>query len=381
MTTPSKINLQLWLGSAVPDAAPTYVTEKLQSVEITRSVDRPCVFQMNFHADRTMGLSPDFALLSGGLLAPWNRVIIGVTLDSTSRILIDGFITHHELTHDKQFAASTLTVTGEDVSILMDRIELSIEWPQMGDSIIALAVLAKYSMIGILPEVVPTPADLIPMVVERVPQQNTTDRAYLLQLAAPYGYRFAVSPGSEPMVNKAYWGPPMNTGNVQAPLSMDVGSTTNIEKISFQLDSLAPVQVYGMVQDDITEEDLPLATLGTTRLPHLATNPAFNPTGLLQRRNLFTDPRYGYLEALVDAQAQTDVSTDQVVTAQGEIDTLRYGAVLDPWGLVDVRGSGQSFDGRYRINSVTDRISRGSYRQGFVLEREGTGSTISSVGS
>jgi hypothetical protein len=381
MTAPGSINLQLWLGSGVPSPAPTEITEKLQSVEITRSAQGPSAFQLRFHADRTIGFSPDFALLSNGLLAPWTRVILGVTINNSSTILMDGFITHQELVHDKQFSASTLTVTGEDVSILMDRIQLSIEWPMMGDSVIALAVLAKYGLIGIVPEVIPTEADLIPTLVERVPQQNATDRAYLGELAAPHGYRFFVTPSSEPMVNIAYWGPPSNIGSVQPALSMDVGSATNIEKISFQLDSLAPIQVYGMVQDDETEEDFPLATLGSTRLPPLATNPALSPGGLLQRRDLFTDPRYGYLQALVDAQATTDVSTDNVVTAQGEVDTLRYGSVIAAPGLIDVRGAGQSYDGRYRVDSVTHTIARGSYRQAFVLAREGTGSTISSVGS
>lgn len=379
MSAPVSINLSLWLGATIPEPAPAAVTEKLQSVEVTRSATGPSAFQLVFHADRTLGLSDDFALLSGGLLKAWNRAIIGITLGGPTRILIDGFITHVELAHDKQFAASTLTVTGEDVSILMDRIELSIEWPQLGDSLIALAILAKYAMIGIVPEVIPTPADLIPIIVERVPQQNATDRAYLHQLAAPYGYRFAVTPGPEPMMNTAYWGPPSNVGSPAPALSMDVGSATNLEKISFKVDSLAPVQVYGMVQDDETEEVYPLATVATTRLPPLSTDPVFQPEGLLQRRNLFTDPRYGYLQALVDAQAETDVSTDAAVTAQGEVDTLRYGFVLDAGGLVEVRGAGQSFDGRYRVDSVTDRIARGSYRQSFALAREGTGSTIERV--
>lgn len=379
MTAPSSIKLELWLGEAIATPAPTYVTEKLQSVEITCSADAPNAFQLNFHADRAIGLSEDFALLGGGLLQPWNRVIVGVRLNGSFKVLIDGFITHQELAHDKQFSASTFTVSGEDVSILMDRVELSLEYPQMGDSIIALAVLAKYSIIGIVPEVIPTPADLIPSVVERTPQQNATDRSYLRSLAAPYGYRFGVRPGPVPMTNIAYWGPPLNVGEVAPALSLDLGPATTIEKINFQLDSLAPVQVYGMVQDTITELDLPLATFETTRSPPLATDPAFNPLGLLQRRNLFTDPRYGYMQAFVDAQAQTDVSTDRVVTAQGELDTLRYGSIIDAPGLVDVRGAGRSYDGRYRVSAVTHSIARGSYKQAFTLAREGTGSTVSRI--
>ncbi|HEX8534893.1 MAG TPA: hypothetical protein VF662_12050 [Allosphingosinicella sp.] len=379
MTAPASIKLELWLGEMIPTPAPAWVTEKLQSVEITCNSESASAFQLRFNADRALGLSEDFALLGGGLLQPWNRVLVGVRLDGGFKILIDGFITHQELAHDKQFSASTLTVTGEDVSILMDRIELSLEYPQMGDSIIAAAVLEKYAMIGIFAHVSSTPADLIPIVLQRTPQQNATDRAYLHSLAAPYGYRFYVRPGPEPLTNIAYWGPPLNSGGVASALSIDLGPSTNVEKISFQLDSLAPVQLYGMVQDTITELDLPLATFETTRSPALATNPAFNPIGLLQRRNLFTDPRYGYAQAFVDAQAQTDVSTDQVVTARGELDTLRYGAVLDAPGLVDVRGAGRSYDGRYRVSTVTHSLSRGSYKQAFTLAREGTGSTISRV--
>jgi hypothetical protein len=305
--------------------------------------------------------------------------MIGVRLDGAFEILMDGFITRHELSHDKQFSASTLTVTGEDVSILMDRVEVSLEYPQMSDAMIALAILEKYTMIGIVPEVIPTRSDLPPPAIERTPQQNATDRAYLQQLAGPYGYRFRVTPGPEPYMNTAYWGPPLNVGSVQPALSMDVGPDTNIEKISFHLDSLAPLLLAGIVQDDDTEADGPIETSGSTRLPALAANPGLNPLGLLQRHNIYRDPRYGYFEAMVDAQAQTDMSTDSVVTAKGELDTLRYGSILRAPGLVDVRGAGQSYDGRYRVCSVTHSFARGSYKQAFELGREGTGSTLSSI--
>ena len=379
MSAPASIKLELWLGTAVPSPAPQSVTEKLQSVEVTRNADSPSAFQLHFHVDRTAGVSSDFALLAGGLLQPWNRVIVSVRMNGSSTILIDGFITHQELAHDSQFSASTLTVTGEDVSILMDRVELSLEYPGMPDSAIAFVILSKYTAIGIAPEVVPTPVDLLPDPLERTPQQNGTDRCYLQSLAAPYGYRFSVRPGPVPMTNIALWGPPLNLGAVAPALSMDVGGATTIDKISFQLDSLAPIQMYGSVQDSDTQEDLPLATFASTRLPPLAADPAFSPGGLLQRRNLFTDPRYGYLRAMADAQAQTDVSTDRAATARGELDTSRYGAILDVPGLVDVRGAGESYDGRYRVDAVTHSLARGKYRQSFTLAREGTGSTIGRV--
>lgn len=372
---PSSINLQLLLNMA---PAPLYVMEKLESVQVTRSDNGPSGFQLSFHADRTAALSPDFALLSGSALAPATRVTIAVTISGSVTVLIDGFITRQELAHSKTFGASTLTITGEDISVAMDRVEWSLEYPEMGDSAIAMVVLLKYMSMA-TPFVVPTEADLIPLAVERVPQQSSTDREYLMQLAAPYGYIFNIQPGASAGSNTAYWGPRPRTGTVNRALSVDLGPATNVESLNFQFDSLAPTLVYGMVQDDITEETLPLATLASTRLPPFATSPALDLFGLLQRRNLFCDPRYGYLMAMVNAQAQTDMSTDQVVVGQGELDTVRYGDVLNVPGLVDVRGSGLSYDGRYYIQAVTHTIARGSHRQAFTLTREGVGSTVSRV--
>jgi hypothetical protein len=43
---------------------------------------------------------------------------------------------------------------------------------------------------------------------------------------------------------------------------------------------------------------------------------------------------------------------------------------------VGLRGAGLTFDGLYYVKSVTHTIRRGSYRQKFVLQREGTMSTV-----
>jgi hypothetical protein len=133
------------------------------------------------------------------------------------------------------------------------------------------------------------------------------------------------------------------------------------------------------VQDDLSEEDLPIATVMSSRSPALATNPALDALGLMQRRDLYTDARHGYLNALNDVQVMTDTSSQGTLRAQGTLSTLRYGAVLEAPGLVDLRGAGTSYDGRYRVEQVVHSFARGKYDQNFTLAREGTGSTISEV--
>ena len=62
-----------------------------------------------------------------------------------------------------------------------------------------------------------------------------------------------------------------------------------------------------------------------------------------------------------------------MVTASGELDAMRYEALLKPRGLVGLRGVGDSYSGFYYVQQVTHNLSKGSYKQSFTLNREGTG--------
>lgn len=75
------------------------------------------------------------------------------------------------------------------------------------------------------------------------------------------------------------------------------------------------------------------------------------------------------------AQGMVDNSMDEVVTATGDLDALRYGRILKPRGLVDLRGAGESYDGTYYVKKVTHNIDirKGEYKQSFTLTREGLG--------
>lgn len=77
------------------------------------------------------------------------------------------------------------------------------------------------------------------------------------------------------------------------------------------------------------------------------------------------------------SQALTDQNSSRSVTVTGELDTARYGHVLDAPGKVEFRGAGNSFDGLYYVKSVkhTFNFLPGSlqYKQRFTLHREGLG--------
>lgn len=378
MTIPG-IQVALYLGRVLPDAAPDFITAALQQIEVTCSDSAPNGFQLTFRADRSAGLTSDYALLSSPLLQPFTRLALTVSISGTSTVLMDGFITHQELVYERGAGAASLVVTGEDVSVLMDLAELSFEYPELSDALIVEFVLAKYALVGVLPLVIPSLSDVAPLILERVPQQAATDRQFVQQLAQKHGYIFHVSPGPTLLVNRAYWGPPVRIGPLQPALSVDTGPGTNVESISFKYDALAPTLVRGMVQDRTLEIQVPIVTLFSTRLPPLASDPPLPFNLPFVRSALYQGQQYDAVQAWDCAQATTNVAADKTVTVTGELSTLRYGCVLQAPGLVGVRGAGSTYDGKYYVQSVTHTLTLGDYRQRFTLTREGPGTTTSTV--
>jgi len=65
------------------------------------------------------------------------------------------------------------------------------------------------------------------------------------------------------------------------------------------------------------------------------------------------------------------------VSANGEVDTVRYGHILRAGQLVGVRGAGALYNGDYYVKQVTHNIERSKstqqYTQSFELKRESLG--------
>ena len=368
------IHLTLLIGPTVPIPAAPSLVEALRDVEVTHRDDGPSGFQINFEVGRG-GLSAliDYELLSSPQLRPMNRVILVVTLGVIPTVLIDGIITHQQLKAASEPGASLLTITGEDVSVMMDLEEKSVEHPAQDETLIALKLIASYAQYGLIPTVIPPLTLDPPIPIDRIPVQQGTDRDYLLRMARRHGYVFYVKPGPAPGTNIAYWGPPNRLDIPAKALSVNFGHLSNVETLDFSYDALAPTTVRGQIQDRLTQQTMPVQTFASLRLPPLASQPAI----LVQQPNVrSTQLRasgLNIIQAFGRAQGMTDASTDAVLTASGEVDTARYGAVLHARGLVGVRGAGYQHDGLYYVQRVTHQLREGEYRQSFALSREGMG--------
>src|SRR6187551_2819663 len=130
------IHLQLLVGPEVPVPAPAPLTEALVGIEATLSDEGPSGFQLTFQAGRSGPTDLlDHPVLASPLLRPFNRVILIVTFNAVPRVLMDGFITRTQLAPNDEPGTSTFTVTGEDISVVMDLIENKFPHPAMAESV------------------------------------------------------------------------------------------------------------------------------------------------------------------------------------------------------------------------------------------------------
>jgi len=370
------IRLELRIGKNVPEPVPLAFAEAVQEVEVTHTDEGRSGFQITFQASRGGSQSQmDYPLLEGQLLDPFNRVIMIVTLGATPYVLMDGIITHHQLLPDEGSGETNLVITGEDVSVMMDLEEKSVEHPGMDESTIANLIItaSDYSPYGMIAKVERPSVTDTPDVNERTPVQQCTDLEYLQQMAERYGFVFYVTPGPNSGKNTAYWGPPKFEGQPQKALSVNMGPSTNVERINFQYNALSPTIVSGNVQDRSSNDVISMQNSESER-PQLAGQGPRDQSHI--RTVLFRQTGLNANQATGRIQGMTDASVDQAATAEGELDALDYQGLLWPHKTVGVRGAGRSYDGLWYVKSVTHVIRIGEYKQRFTLSREGRSSTI-----
>jgi hypothetical protein len=370
------ISLQLLIGPAIVRPAPEFIIRAVKSVEVTHTDSGRSGFQITLAIGRSNDDMSDYSIFNSQLLKPFTRVVILVRIGVVQRILIDGFVTNHQFSPSDSPGNSTLTVTGEDYSLLMDMHEIKILHPGQPDYIIVNKIILLY---GLVPFVIPPPQLDFPLPTHNDPVQIGTDLNYLLELARKYNYVFYIEPTDIVGLNTAYWGPQFMGFSAQKAITFNMGPSTNAHSISVQNNSLQPTMVFGAVQDTMAQNISFPVIVPFPLPPYLASQPGHFANLPHVRNKLYqSHGSHTVLDAYVQALGEVDASK-YAVTVSGQLDTLRYGDVLKARKLVSLRGVGQTHDGLYYVKSVTHKIEHGSYTQGFNLTREGTGSILSGV--
>ncbi len=374
--TSGQISMTLAMGGMSPRPVPEAVARAVQSVEVIAMSSGPSVFRINFNAERSKTLLDDYEIVNDLIMHAFSRVQVTVTIGARASTLVDGFVTHHQLVPGDLRRGGTFTVTGEDVSVAMDRAHHDASYSAMTDAEIIDMVLGRWSSIDLDP-VILAPTRTPPSDPARSTMiQSSTDRAFIQYLAKLNGYVFSVRPAPSSRRNTAYWGPSRRATLSQPALLVDLDMATNVTAMSFAYAPTRPTIVVGNAQNPFDDSTVPVTTDGRTRERAFATRPALDPGSPFAASVLYTNAAFDSVRALEDAQAITDRSTDGAVTVTGSVDSLRYGHVLQAPGSVNVVGPGNSYGGTYDVQQVTHHLAPGSYTQNFTLVREGLGSAI-----
>ena len=366
--------LTLMAGPVVPVPVPKEILDCLTGVEVTISAGQRSGFQLTFTLGKRSPLHTLF-LLAGGT-TPVLRVILIATVNGTPDVIMDGVVTNHQVSPSNTPGQSTLTVTGEDLTALMDWIDFSgIPYPAMPAEARVAVCVAKYSAFGMIPLVIPSILIDVPIPTKEMPRHKGTDLQYITTLADEVGYVFFVTPGPAPGTNIAYWGPDIKIGVPQPALNIDMDAHTNVESLSFRFDNQSKVLPVLFIQNLLTKVPIPIPVPDIT--------PLSPPLGLIPpvpKRIEFIEgtAKLSPIQAALIGLAKASKSSD-AVTGNGTLDVLRYGRILKARGLVGVRGAGPAFDGLFYVRSVTHNIKRGEYKQSFTLARNGLVSTLPRV--
>ena len=373
------VQLTLMIGPVIPVPAPRVVMDALDNVEVRTSAGAVGGFTLTFKFNSKSELNSIFIIAgaqSASPATPALRVMLIVTLNGTPQPLFDGVLTNIQVQPGSNSQPGTVTVTGEDLTKVMDTQDWSgLPFPAMPIEARVALLCAKYAPFGLIPLVIPVLFPDVPIPVDKVPAQQGTDLAYIRQLAEQVGYVFYIEPGPAPGTNIAYFGPEMKVGIPQPALNVDMDALTNVDDLSFSFDPTKGVLPVVFIQNQMTRVPIPIP------IPNL--NPLQPPLGVLSTplsniTMLKDTARMNPMQAISRGLNEAKKSQDSV-TATGNLDVLRYGRPLRARGLVGVRGAGVAYDGLYFVSSVKSTLKRGEFKQSFDLTRNGLVSTTPRV--
>ncbi len=360
------IYLSLFIGPLAPLPAPKDVVDALISAQVNTGGERSG-FQIVLSMNKKSSIYK--TLLPSGFFDPGTtRVILVCTLGGIPNVLIDGVVTRHEVSPSNEGDQSTLTLTGEDLTVLMDVVQIPLLYPGMPMVAQLNLIVAKYLVFGIVPVIIPPIFIDIPMPTEKMETQTETDLAYIKKQAEKCGYIFYLEPGPAPGTSLFYFGPDIRIPIPQHALTVNMDANTNVESLSFSLDGLAKKVVIMTILDPVTNKipiPIPVPNISILRPPLGArlTPPMKIEIGR-DGGNLNS------IEAVGKALAKV-AATGEAVSGSGTLNVLRYGSILRAHQLVGVRGAGPTYDGLYYVRTVTHNIKRGEFKQSFTLSRDG----------
>ena len=280
--------------------------------------------------------------------------------------LIEAYVIETNADFANQPGQSVLNVVAMEPTVKMNLKETVRPWPNMADSDIAEQIFGDYKFgTGNIDPTQPSRDEN-----DHTEMQRGTDIQFLQTLAQRNGYEIYVELDPETGAVEGHFHRPRLQQSPQGVLSVNMGTATNVNSFHPRYDMLQPataqaqnVDVHSSepqsAQSD-SQEDKPLGNAPTV--------PTGDPRQVLMSGTGLSDT--GELQTA--AQAEVDRSAF-AITAEGEVNTVAYGAVLRAKRPVLVRGAGRQFSGAYYVERVLHSFTGDGYTQQFSLRRNAAG--------
>jgi hypothetical protein len=346
--------------------------QALREIEVETSIGQASIFRLHFDLSRTM--LGDFDALAIDIFRPMLPVRISIAAGvPVPQVLINGYILDSQLHAAGSPGSSRYEVVGMDaLGTLMANNQQPFPWPNLSDTEIAAAIFAKYAM---LPMVDDLPATRT--MLDTTTNQRIYDAPFLFDLSSCNNLELYIQPDPLAGTDVGHLHRPFTYLPSQGVLSVDFGRQTNLTQFNVSNDMLKPTGVTGATVDQQTRASVPAFGQVSTELP-MGREPTlsriFPPPVARLIAGCAANPTEAQLRALAHASA-----TSRSVTAQGEVDGIKFGRPLRVGLPVLVRGAGQQNSGLYYVKSVTHRISRDDYSQNFSAWRNAVGLTGAEV--
>ena len=355
--------LSLFVGAQLPVPVPPEVSNALERVEIESAIGERGTFRLTFQVEHP-NLPERFLLDSGDLL----RVVLVLDQGHGASVVMDGVMVVHTLSTDFGKTPS-LVVSGEDLTLLMDLVDVGRSFPAMPLDARVQVLLAGYSAFGVVPLVIPPPLTSTPIPAERIPHQQGTDYGYIRSLADLVGFRFTLDPGPAPASSLAYWGPEPRADRSRPALSIDLDGSGSVETLQLSFDANRRVLPEALVLDPASKIVMPIPVPNIAALvPPLGAvvPPAHRHQRLRDTAKLTAAEAAGALLAKAARSAEA-------MTGRGTLDVARVRVRLRAGAIVEVCSAAKPFDGLFEVSRVRDTVTRHNHSQIFELVRAGIG--------
>jgi len=353
--------LSLLVGAHSPVPVPRVVSDALERVDLDSPIGERATFRLTFRVDDPT-LPERFLLDSGDLL----RLVLVLDEGRGASVVFDGVMAVHTLSTSVD-GNPVLVVSGEDLTLLMDLIEVERPCPALPVDTRVQVLLAAYAAFGIVPLVVPPPFPSIPIPTERIPHQQGTDYGYIRALADAVGFRFTLDPGPAPASSLAYWGPEPRADRSRPALSIDFGRSANIETLQLSFDANQRVlpEAFVLQPESKTVIPVPVPDIAAIAPPLGAVVPPAH-----RHRRLRDTAKLTAAEAAAALLAK-DARSAEAMTGHGTLNVGRSRVRLRAGAIVEVHGAAKPFNGLFEVSRVRDTVTPGSHSQAFELARIG----------